>query len=396
MYNPFGMGSARQQGFNQNPYDFKGLESRLGKIETGIAGLTEQFGNFQMPGQETVDPVYTGNTAPNPLTPAVPTGGISSLPEEETPAPVAPQGPQQPTSMADWVRDYEFDMAPQISASEWDEWESTQPQVQYQQGQGGFYGGQQGRQNFMENWQENNPEYQAWKEREAGRDPLSQETKNVMTMGFNPLGGGQGIIPSIQEGKSYEDYMGMVNEAQDAWAGTQWDQYQAGIGSGITGLAGHQQQRTNAMLQSPSNLTSFRQIVSPGNPDYTPLTAEQYGGQQDLWKDRQQFDALMGATQKHLGGSGMGLEGRGGMFRGLGIGGSGMGRAYEAWNQFNQSQEGGPYTAEAPQYGQQVQTPAPQQEFTNNLGSNALSTTLMAGLGALKGPTQQLIQGYMT
>jgi len=86
MYNPFGMNSARQgfgqQGSNQ-PYDFKGLESRLGKIETGIAGLTEQFGNFQMPGQETVDPVYTGNTAPDPLTPAAPTGGIQSLPEAE-------------------------------------------------------------------------------------------------------------------------------------------------------------------------------------------------------------------------------------------------------------------------------------------------------------------------
>jgi hypothetical protein len=83
MYNPFGMGSARQgfgqQGSNQ-PYDFKGLESRLGKIETGIAGLTEQFGKFQMPGQNTVDPVYTGNTAPDPLTTAAPTGGIQSLP----------------------------------------------------------------------------------------------------------------------------------------------------------------------------------------------------------------------------------------------------------------------------------------------------------------------------
>ena len=83
MYNPFGMNSARhgfgQQGSNQ-PYDFKGLESRLGKIETGIAGLTDQFKNFKMPGQETVDPVYTGNTAPDPLTPATPTGGIQSLP----------------------------------------------------------------------------------------------------------------------------------------------------------------------------------------------------------------------------------------------------------------------------------------------------------------------------
>ena len=192
--------------------------------------------------------------------------------------------------------------------------------------------------------------------------------------------------------------MGMVDEAKNSWAGTQWDQYQAaqGMESGITGLAS-QQQRTNSMQQG-SDLTQLGRRVSPGNPNYTPLTAEQYGGQQDLWKDRQQFDALMGATQKHLGGSGMGTGGAWSRGFGLmgGFGGSGMGRAYEAWNQFNQSQPGGQYTAEAPQYGQQVQTPAPQQEFTNNLGSNPLSTALQAGLGALTGPTQQKIQGYMT
>ena len=146
-------------------------------------------------------------------------------------------------------------------------------------------------------------------------------------------------------------------------------------------------------MQPGADLGSLRQIVSPGNPNYTPLTAEQYGGQQDLWKDRQQFDALTGVAQEHLGGSGFGNAS---LYRGLGLFGGGMGRAYEAWNQFNQSQPGGPYTAEAPQYGQQVQTPAPQQEFTNNLGSNPLSTALQAGLGALTGPTQQKIQGYMT
>ena len=86
MLNPFGMGNVRgglgQQGSNQ-PYNFKGLESRLGKIETGIAGLTDQFNNFQIPGQQTVDPVYTGNTTPNPLTTTEPTGGIQSLPESQ-------------------------------------------------------------------------------------------------------------------------------------------------------------------------------------------------------------------------------------------------------------------------------------------------------------------------
>ena len=42
MFNPFGMNNIRS-GFGQQsnqPYNFKGLESRLGKIETGISGLT--------------------------------------------------------------------------------------------------------------------------------------------------------------------------------------------------------------------------------------------------------------------------------------------------------------------------------------------------------------------
>ena len=83
MYNPFGMNTARQgfgqQGFGQS-LNFKGLETKLDKLEKGIAGLTEQFGKFNLPGQETVDPVYAGNTAPNPMTDTSTTGGIQSLP----------------------------------------------------------------------------------------------------------------------------------------------------------------------------------------------------------------------------------------------------------------------------------------------------------------------------
>jgi len=86
MLNPFGMGNVRGglgQAQSNQPYNFKGLEDRLGKLETGIAGLTDQFKNFQIPGQQTVDPIYTGGTEPNPLAPATPTGGISSLPEAQ-------------------------------------------------------------------------------------------------------------------------------------------------------------------------------------------------------------------------------------------------------------------------------------------------------------------------
>ena len=154
-------------------------------------------------------------------------------------------------------------------------------------------------------------------------------------------------------------------------------------------------QQRSASGGAPGNQLSQRQrFIPPGHPDYNPLTEEQYGSQQDLWKDRQQFDALRGATEQHLGGSGFGNAS---LYRGLGISGGGMGRAYEAWNQFNQSQAGGPYTAEAPQYGQQLQ---PDQQLPSTQLPDprltALGASLGAGIGALTGPTQQKIQGYMT
>ena len=68
----------------QNQYDFSGWGDRLGKIEQGIAGLTDQFNNFQKPGD--VAPEYTGNAAPEPLGQTAnapePLGGIESLVEE--------------------------------------------------------------------------------------------------------------------------------------------------------------------------------------------------------------------------------------------------------------------------------------------------------------------------
>ena len=65
----------------QNQYDFSGWGDRLGKIEEGIASLTDQFNNFQTPGD--VAPEYTGNAAAEPLeqttnTPE-PLGGIESM-----------------------------------------------------------------------------------------------------------------------------------------------------------------------------------------------------------------------------------------------------------------------------------------------------------------------------
>ncbi len=202
--------------------------------------------------------------------------------------------------------------------------------------------------------------------------------------------------------------MSMVDEAQDAWGKP--DQGSPFVGRPL-GLAAYQQlgfkndmQQSNNQMQemqrsasggAPGDLLQRRAYIPPGHPDYNPLTEEQYGSQQELFKNRQQFDALRGATEQHLGGSGFGNAS---LYRGLGLSGTGMGRAYEAWNQFNQSQAGGPYTAEAPQYGQQLPpNQQPLQPFTNTRGqNNPLSTSLGAGIGALTGPTQQKIQGYMT
>jgi len=72
-YNPF-VGNSRmnfmqpQNQFTQpqqQQYDFSGWGDRLTKIEEGIAGLTNQFNNFQTPGD--VAPEYTGNAAPEPF-----------------------------------------------------------------------------------------------------------------------------------------------------------------------------------------------------------------------------------------------------------------------------------------------------------------------------------------
>ena len=100
MVSPFGYTGASRPGlFNQQqqPYNFSGWDDRLNKIEKGIAGLTDQFKNFQTPGD--VAPEYTGNAAPEPLEQSAnapePLGGIESLVAE--PTPVAPLGGQAQT-----------------------------------------------------------------------------------------------------------------------------------------------------------------------------------------------------------------------------------------------------------------------------------------------------------
>ena len=107
MVSPFGYTGASRSGlFNQQqqPNNFSGWDDRLSKIEKGIAGLTDQFKNFQTTGD--VAPEYTGNAAPEPLEQSAnapePLGGIESLVAEPTPmAPTpAPMGGQMSQAQA--------------------------------------------------------------------------------------------------------------------------------------------------------------------------------------------------------------------------------------------------------------------------------------------------------
>jgi len=92
MVNPFltPVGGSRGQ-FTQPQQDFSGWGDRLNKIEQGIAGLTEQFSNFQAPGD--VEPEYTGNAAPEPLEQSanIPEPLPLSSVAEPTPAPMGGQ-----------------------------------------------------------------------------------------------------------------------------------------------------------------------------------------------------------------------------------------------------------------------------------------------------------------
>ena len=69
--------STQSQQPQQQQYDFSGWGDRLNKIEQGIAGLTDQFNNFQTPGD--VAPEYQGNAAPEPLEQNANATGIESL-----------------------------------------------------------------------------------------------------------------------------------------------------------------------------------------------------------------------------------------------------------------------------------------------------------------------------
>jgi len=325
--------------------------------------------------------------------PPEPLEGIESLvapptqPQQPSPEPLegieslSPATPQ-PTSMADWMKNYEFDLAP--SRPEWQPGQNIQDIMQAHT---------------------NSPEYQAWQQREEERGPLSQSTLDAIRGGqsfsSNP---GNSIDAYIRGGGgSYEDYLGAhekakkMNQIRNDWvAGGGKDQMelmnllnQSGLATGslgIGGLTGQQQQLRQQIQYDPTKMM--------GGENWTPLGQEEYKRQSDLWGRHMDYTNFSKAAFDQLGTAGNDIR----RYR---MGANPMfGHAYEAWNQFNQSQAGGPYTnPNAPtglpslmnntfpyEYKQGPQQQQLQQPLQQGLG---------AGLGSLQGPTQQKIQqGY--
>ena len=318
--NPFlqSLGNIRTQSqqnqFTQPQQDFSGWGDRLNKIEQGIAGLTDQFNNFQKPGD--VAPEYTGNAAPEPLGQSAnapePLEGIESL----APTPAAPMGGQTPSPFGGGQLGRHMTYQPgqegftpltaEQFASQQDLFGQQQDYTDFSNMAAGiaglsnsprYKGGanpafghayeawqgadqSQGMENWMQDysfdlspgrpeWQPgqsiqnimqdhtSSPEYQAWQQREEGRGPLSQST--IQAMGGVQHTGGPDIAPFISMGlgsptatPTYEGYMDMVNQ-QAAGYRPQTTATSPNFSSpGAGGLAGLVNNRGLGALQGPT------------------------------------------------------------------------------------------------------------------------------------------------
>ena len=301
----------------QDQYDFSGWADRLDRIESGIGSLTKQFNSFQAPGE--VDPEYQGNAAPEPL--------------EQTANAPEPL-PLEPTSMADWMKGYEFDLAPMM------------PQFQQDPNQAGGFNTQFGQ--HHEDWR-NNPENMAWQQREKERGDLSQGTWDAITGGQRMDSNAQHtVIPYIRGGGGgYEDYL------------SQNEKMKIGMG-----LGGGQQQLSRMAPPDPTKMM--------GGENWKPIGQEEYERQQDLWGSHMDYGAFSQAAFNQLGTAGNDIsrykQGSNPIF----------GHAYEAWQKFNESQPGGPYT-----------TPDATRDPFGQLDFSGVRPQIQ---GALQGPLQQQIQ----
>jgi len=380
-------------------YDFAGWADRLDRIESGIGSLTKQFNSFQTPGD--VAPEYMGNAAPEPLEQTV-----------NAPEPL----PLEPTSMADWMGGYEFDLAPTMGTTMQEftqNWRTENPNFNPST-QGGGFGPQSafGAWNQAQQDFQNTPEYLQWQQRQEERGPLSAATEEAIRGGerYSSIGGTT-INPYVQGGSSYENYLSAIERAKENYVpgGPPQRPFRMGPPNpqtavdgpgvrGITGLSAYQgaQGGGQALLQQRQMMMDPESMM--GGPKYNPLSQEEYERQAGVWKGHQEYKQFSKQAREQLG-----MDP--GVWRASGANPM-FGHAFQEWQQFNQGQEGGPYTNPnqpsgigtiSDRYGKfdpsWLQHEQQPQLFDANRGAQTnLNTLSQVGLGALKGPTQQKIQ----
>ncbi len=375
MVSPFGYTGASRSGlFNQQqqPYNFSGWDDRLNKIEKGIAGLTEQFGNFQAPGD--VAPEYTGNAAPEPLEQSAnapePLGGIESLVAE--PAPMAPMGGQAQTQSMSFTGQSQ----PGSSLGRW-----AQP---IQPGQEGFT--------------------PLTAEQFAGQKDLWGRRKDYsdfssMASDVTGTSGGIGNLWKRQQLGGGDPRFGHAYEA--------WQDYAAGYGGSdpSQGMENWMQdynfdlapERPQFQIEPGSGQGGFQSAMS----DYTQSIQGYESSPEYLeWKQRQEARGpLSASTTQAMGG---GLSPMGGRpdinpFISMGMGG-GQDPTYESYmDMINKAKEG----YKGPQQPGPVAQPGGgiyQQNIgplSQGLGAGITGLAAYQGKQALQGPVQQQIKQSM-
>ena len=370
-------------------YDFAGWADRLDRIESGIGSLTKQFNSFQTPGD--VAPEYTGNAAPEPLEQS------ANMPEPL---------PLEPTSMADWMGGYEFDLAPTMGTTMQEfmqDYQQDNPHTDATQGawQGSLGAWHQAQQDFQ-----NTPEYLQWQQRQEERGPLSEATNEAIRGGarYSSIGGTT-INPYVQGGSSYDDYLAAVESAKQNYGKedprrTQFIQQTSQNPLGIAGAMQQQQQLDPMSVGGGAAASQRMMYFDPesmmGGPKYQTLSQEEYERQTGVWKSHMDYKQFSKQAREQLG-----MDP--GVWRAAGANPM-FGHAFQEWQQFNQGQEGGPYTNPTREglfglpYGTTSQLPGIQprpSDLQRPIGSTQqqdLSALSQVGIGALQGPTQQKIQ----
>jgi hypothetical protein len=219
------------------------------------------------------------------------------------------------------------------------------------------------RTNMQQAWQKeqeafrNTPDYIKWQQRQDELGDLSPETLETIRGGqsfsSNP---GNSIDAYIRGGGGgYEDYLSTHEKMKEArpqieairnnWQGAQSqdmiDQMNAvyqsvglspgGAGGILGGGGGQQQAQRQLMVYDPTK--------AMGGENWKPMGQEEYERQYDLWGRHMDYRNFAETAQNYLGERGMQQAGSRNLPHN-----PAFGHAFQAWNKFNQSQPGGPYT----------------------------------------------------